>query len=249
MNFDLTQEQQMIQDTARRVGESFGVDYWRQKDKDHEFPTELWQVICDTGLCGIALPEEYGGSGLGMTELVLAIEELAAAGAGSTVGQLFILNPVFGGVALAQHGNEAAKRELLPKLCSGEFSFCMALTEPDAGINTPSISTFARRTDSGWVLNGQKIWITAVPESDKMLVVARTTKLEDVQRKTDGISLFMIDSRSPGITSHPIDKMGTHTLSSSSVFLIMFRLMKTAWSARKARPGPSFGTCSTPNAW
>jgi len=218
MNFDLTEEQRMIQDTARRVGENFGVDYWREKDKNHAFPTELWQAVCDTGLCGIALPEEYGGSGLGMQELVLAIEEVAAAGAGSTVGQLFILNPVFGGVAIAQHGREAAKRELLPKLCSGELSFCMALTEPDAGINTPSIKTFARRTDNGWVLNGQKIWITAVPESDKMLVVARTTKLEDVQRKTDGISLFMIDSKSPGITSHAIDKMGTHTLSSSSVF-------------------------------
>ncbi len=133
----------MIQETASRVGSDFGVDYWRAKDAAHEFPRELWQAVCDTGLCGTALPEAYGGSGLGMLELVLAIEELAAAGAGSTVGQLFILNPVFGGVALAEHGQEQARREYLPKMVSGEMRFCMALTEPDAGINTTNIKTFA----------------------------------------------------------------------------------------------------------
>ena len=218
MDFDLNQEQRMIQETAQRVGEDHGLDYWRKKDGAHEFPTELWQAVCDTGLCGIALPEEYGGSGLGMVELVLAIEELAAAGAGSTVGQLFILNPVFGGVALAEHGQEAAKRELLPKMCRGETRFCMALTEPDAGINTTAITTFATRTSTGWKINGRKIWITAVPESDKMLVIARTQKIEDVARKTHGISMFMIDPKRAGLTYHPIDKLGTHTLSSSNVY-------------------------------
>ena len=218
MDFDITDEQRMIKETARRVGEDHGVDYWRRKDAAHEFPAELWQAVCDTGLCGIALPEEYGGSGLGMTELVLAIEELAAAGAGSTLGQLFILNPVFGGVALAQHGKEEARREFLPKMCRGEMRFCMALTEPDAGINTTAITTFATRTPTGWRLNGRKIWITAVPDSHKMLVVARTQKIEEVQRKTHGISLFMIDTERAGLSHTPIDKLGTHTLSSSSVF-------------------------------
>lgn len=208
----------MLQETARRVGADFGVDYWRAKDAAHEFPKEVWQAICDTGLCGIALPEAYGGSGLGMLELTIAIEELAAAGAGSTLGQLFILNPVFGGVALAEHGQAAARREYLPKMVSGEMRFCMALTEPDAGINTTHIKTFAMRTSSGWKINGRKIWITAVPDSDKMLVVARTQKLEDVARKTHGISLFMIDTKRKGLTYHSIDKLGTHTLSSSNVF-------------------------------
>lgn len=218
MNFDLSDEQRMIQETARRVGADFGVDYWRAKDAAHAFPGELWQAVCDTGLCGIALPEAYGGSGLGMTELAIAIEELAAAGAGSTVGQLFILNPVFGGVALAEHGQESARRDYLPKMVSGEMRFCMALTEPDAGINTTNIKTFATRTSSGWKINGRKIWITAVPDSHKMLVVARTRKLEEVERKTHGISLFMIDTQRKGLSYHPIDKLGTHTLSSSSVF-------------------------------
>lgn len=218
MNYDLNDEQRMIKETAQRVGADFGPDYWRTKDGAHEFPSELWQAVCDTGLCGIALPEKYGGSGLGMLELAIAIEELAAAGAGSTVGQLFILNPVFGGVALAEHGQEAARRECLPKMVSGEMRFCMALTEPDAGINTTNIKTFAARTTSGWKINGRKIWITAVPDSHKMLVVARTQKMEEVQRKTHGISLFMIDTQRKGLTFHPIDKLGTHTLSSSNVF-------------------------------
>src|SRR6201999_793870 len=100
MNYDLTEEQRMIKDTARRIGEEFSVDYWAQKDRDHAFPTELWKAVCDSGLCGAALPEQYGGSGMGMTEVALIVEELAAAGAGSTVGQLFILNPIFGGVAI-----------------------------------------------------------------------------------------------------------------------------------------------------
>jgi len=218
MNFDLSDEQRMIQDTARRIGERFGPEYWLKKDREHAFPAELWQAVCDAGLCGAALPEEHGGAGMGMIEIVLIVEELAAAGAGSTVGQLFILNPVFGGVAIANHGSEEMKRELLPKLCSGEMKFCMALTEPDAGINTTAIKTFASRDGNGWRLNGRKIWITAVPDSQKMLVIARTQRLEEVSKRTHGISLFLIDVERKGLTFQSIEKLGTHTLTSSNVF-------------------------------
>jgi acyl-CoA dehydrogenase len=218
MDFDLSEEQRMIVDTSRRVGEAFGLQYWYEKDGAHAFPGEVWQAICDAGLCGVALPEEYGGSGMGMLEVALVIEEIAAAGAGSTVGQLFILNPIFGGVAIAKHGTEQMRRELLPKLCSGELKFCMALTEPDAGVNTTEIKTFARRDGDGWRLNGRKIWITAVPNSDKMLVIARTRKLEEVNKRSEGISLFMIDVKREGLTHYPIEKLGTHTLPSSNVY-------------------------------
>lgn len=224
MNFDLTDEQRMIQDTARRVGERFGPDYWLKLDSEHRFPKELWQAICDAGLCGAALPEEFGGSGMGMLEMTLIVEELAAAGAGSTVGQLFILNPIFGGVAIANHGTDAMRRDLLPGLCDGSLTFCMALTEPDAGVNTPAIKTFARRDGDGWRLNGRKIWITAVPDSDKMLVIARTRKLDEVERRTHGISLFLIDVEREGLTHFPIDKLGTHTLTSSNVFFDEVRI-------------------------
>lgn len=218
MNYDLTDEQRLIKETARRVGERFGLAYWRQKDGEHAFPKEFWEAVCEAGLCGIALPEEYGGSSLGMTELVLAVEELAAAGAGSTLGQLFILNPVFGGVTIANHGSGQARRAYLPAMIRGDIRFCMAITEPDAGVNTAEIKTFARRTESGWRLNGRKIWITAVPDSDKMLVVARTKQLSQVERRTEGISIFLIDVNRRGVTHHPIEKLGTHTLTSSNVF-------------------------------
>jgi acyl-CoA dehydrogenase len=219
MNFDLTEEQRLIQETARRVGAQFGLDYWAEHDRNHAFPTELWKAVCDAGLCGAALPEEHGGSGMGMGEIVLIVEELAAAGAGSTVGQLFILNPIFGGVAIANHGSAEMKRDLLPKLCRGELKFCMALTEPDAGVNTLAIKTFAKRDgNTGWRLNGRKIFITAVPDSDKMLVIARTQRLEDVKKRTHGISLFLIDVNRKGLTHQSIEKLGTHTLATSNVF-------------------------------
>jgi acyl-CoA dehydrogenase len=225
MNYDLSDEQRMIQDTARRVAEQFPVKYWAEKDRDHAFPTELWQAVCDAGLCGAALPETYGGSGMGMVEIALIVEELAAGGAGSTVGQLFILNPIFGGVAIANHGSDKMKQELLPKLCTGTLKFCMALTEPDAGINTTAIKSFARRDgNGGWRLNGRKIWITAVPASDKMLVIARTQKIEEVQKRSHGISLFMIDVNREGVSHFPIEKLGTHTLTSSNVFFDEVRI-------------------------
>lgn len=218
MDFALSSEQRLLVETARKVGERFGLDYWREKDAAKAYPFELWQAVCEAGLCGAALPEAHGGSGLGMLELALIVEALAASGAGSTVGQLFMLNPIFGGVAVSRFGSEDMKRELLPKLIGGEITFCMALTEPDAGTNSLEVRSFARKDGNGWRLKGQKIWITAVPQAAKMLVVARTSRIEDVPRKTLGLSLFLIDVRRDGLTHAAIDKLGTNTLPSSQVF-------------------------------
>ena len=218
MDFALSSEQRLLVETARKVGERFGLDYWREKDAAKAYPFELWQAVCEAGLCGAALPEAHGGSGLGMLELALIVEALAASGAGSTVGQLFMLNPIFGGVAVSRFGSEDMKRELLPKLIGGEITFCMALTEPDAGTNSLEVRSFARKDGNGWRLKGQKIWITAVPQAAKMLVVARTSRIEDVPRKTLGLSLFLIDVKRDGLTHAAIDKLGTNTLPSSQVF-------------------------------
>jgi acyl-CoA dehydrogenase len=218
MDFDRSEEQTMMIETARRVGEKFGLDYWRDLDGRKEYPRAFWQEACDAGLAGIAVPEDYGGSGLGMTEVAMVVETLCALGGGSTLSQLYMLNPIFGGITLTKLGTPEMKREFLPRLVSGDLTFCMALTEPDAGTNTPAIKTFARADGNGWRLNGQKIWITAVPQAAKMLVVARTKKFDEVKRKTDGISLFMIDVARDGLSHQPIDKLGTNTLPSSSVF-------------------------------
>lgn len=218
MDFAHTEEQTMLIKTARQVGERHGLDYWRELDARKEFPAAIWQDICDSGLCGIAVPEQYGGSGLGMAELAMAIEALCAAGGGSTLSQLFMCNPIFGGVTLAKFGSPEMKDDLLPKLVAGKAKFAMALTEPDAGTNSLALKTFARADGNGWRLSGQKIWITCVPQASKLLVVARSRKLDDVQRKTDGISLFLIDVEREGLTHSAIEKVGTNTLPSSLVF-------------------------------
>lgn len=218
MDFQLNDEQRMIVDTARRVGEEFGLDYWRDIDGRKAFPAEFWQAVCDAGLCGVALPEDYGGSGLGMVEMALIVETLAAAGGGSTVGQLFMINPIFGGVSIRNFGSEEMKADLLPKIISGEINCCMALTEPDAGSNSLELRSTAVVDGNGWLLNGRKIWITAVPDARKMLVVARSKKLEDSTGRVDGISMFVIDVEREGITHQAIDKVGTNTLTASSIF-------------------------------
>jgi acyl-CoA dehydrogenase len=218
MDFRLSDEQQMVIETARKIGEAFGPDYWREKDANKDYPAECWQAICDAGLAGATLPEEHGGGGLGMVDTALIIEELCAGGGGSTLAQIFMLNPIFGGVAISKYGSDTMRKEWLPKLCSGDLSFCMALTEPDAGSNSLEIQTTAKDGGNGWILNGQKIWITGVPQSHKMLVVARTTPVADVPKRTRGISLFMIDTDREGVSHTAIEKVGTNTLPSSSVF-------------------------------
>lgn len=218
MDFQLTDEQNMIVDVARQVGERFGLEYWRDLDARKAFPEECWKAICEAGLCGVALPSEHGGSGLGMFEMALIIEALAAGGAGATIGQMFMVNPIFGGVSVSKFGTPELKAELLPKLIAGDMNFCMALTEPDAGSNSLELRSFARRTDNGWRLDGRKVWITAVDTADKMLVVARTKKLEESRSRSDGLSMFMIDARREGITQTPIEKLGTNTLASSAIF-------------------------------
>ena len=218
MDFQLNEEQQLMVETARRVGDSFGLDYWRDRDAEKAFPTDYWRAVCEAGLCGVSLPEEFGGAGLGMVEMALIVEALSATGGGATVGQLFMINPIFGGVSISKFGSEAMQAELLPKIISGEINCCMALTEPDAGSNTLEMRSFAKADGDGWRLNGRKIWITAVPDAEKMLVVARTKSVEEVERRTDGISMFLIDVEREGLEHQAIEKVGTNTLASSSIF-------------------------------
>src|SRR5258708_29972236 len=179
MQFDLTSEQTMVAETARRVGEKFGLDYWRELDAKGEFPAAIWQAICEAGLCGVAIPQAQGGSGLGMLDLAIAVEKLCAAGGGVTLSQMFMLNPIFGGVTLARVGNDEQQAAMLPGLVSGELMFAMALTEPNAGSNTLEIETFAEAHGPCWRLASHKIWSTAGPRAVKLLVIARTKKLAD----------------------------------------------------------------------
>ena len=203
MDFSLTEEQELMVETATRIGEKFGVDYWRALDSAGDYPTEMWQAICDAGLCGVALAEEHGGAGLGMLDMALIVEALCKGGAGCTLSQLFMLNPIFGGVSISKYGSDEMRRTVLPKIISGEIGCCMALAETDG---------------NGWRLNGRKIFISAVPQAEKMLVIARTKKAEEAVRKTDGITMFLIDVAREGVSHDAIDKVGTRCVPASNVF-------------------------------
>jgi acyl-CoA dehydrogenase len=222
---EMTDERTMMIDLARRVGEKYGLEYWREQDQKGAFPREAWQEICRAGLAGVALPERHGGAGLGVVELALVVEELAAAGAGATLGQLFMLNPIFGGVSISKYGSGRMQDQLLPMIVNGDLNCCMALTEPDAGTNTLDMRTTAKRDHDGWILQGAKIWITAVPDAQKMLVVARSMALSDVAHRSDGISMFFIDVDRAGVAHETIAKVGTNTLSASTVSFDNVRIM------------------------
>jgi acyl-CoA dehydrogenase len=217
MDFEFSEHQRLIAETARKVGDSFGVEYWTKQDAKHAFPREFWDAVCEAGLAATMVPEEYGGSGLGMLEMALIVENLAASGGGATVGQLFMIGPIFGGLAIQRFGSPDMKKDLLPKIANGQI-VSMALTEPNAGSNSLEITTFATKDGNGWKLNGRKMWITGIDSAEKVLVVARTIKANDAAKKTDGLSLFVIDVKRKGIEFSPIDKCGTHTLSSNNVY-------------------------------
>jgi acyl-CoA dehydrogenase len=214
----MTEEQALVAKTARKAGEEFGPDYWREKDAQKAFPREFWDHVRSLGLTGAALPEAYGGSGLGMTEMAIIIENLAASGAGATVAQLFMIGPIFGGYSILRFGSEDLKRTLLPRIASGDAVIALGLTEPNAGTNSLEIQSFAREDGDGWRLNGRKIWTTGLEAATKIVVVARTMKMHEARKRTEGLSVFLIDTKRDGLTYAPIEKLGTNTLSASNVY-------------------------------
>ena len=202
MDFQLSFEQQMILDYGQNLAQSFGSDYWREKSDAQEFPQELWRQIADDGFLGVMVSEQYGGAGLGMTEMALLMEGMSAAGLPlfmMVVGPTMVLS------LLDHHGSDQLKQRYLPHGCSGEKVFCFAITEPNAGSNSMAITTIAKADGTGFKLSGQKSFITGADAADYALVVARTTPLKDAARKTDGFTLFMVDLKAPGVTIQPME--------------------------------------------
>jgi acyl-CoA dehydrogenase len=218
MDFLLDDRQEMVRRGVRDLARKFDLDYWREQDAGHRFPQEFWRALAEGGWLGIVIPPEYGGSGLGVLELTVAIEEVAASGAGAASGFLFILNSVFGAVTIVKHGSEEQKRLYLPGLANGTLEFCMALTEPGAGTNTPRLTTTARRDGDGWIVSGQKVFASGADRAGGMLLIARTAAPEGAAGRTRGLSLFLVDPRSPGIEIRPIDKLGVHVSSTNFVY-------------------------------
>lgn len=204
MSEELTQEQRLLVDTARRITESYGESYFREKRLADEAPTEYLDEIADAGFFGIPIPTEYGGEGMGMLELVHAIEAIGEAGGWDIVGR-FTLNTVFGGVVLAEYGTEEQKEEHLPKLASGEAHWALGVTEANAGSNMLRTGTFAERDGDEFVINGEKAFNSGVEGADGYTFLARTTKFEDVDRRTDGLTVFLVDPEDPAVEYEPVD--------------------------------------------
>lgn len=219
MDFQRPDHWRLIEDSLNALSERYGLEYWREKDVRHEFPTELWRELGRQGWLGVSIPSEYDGEGMSFLDAVFVVETACLGGGGSTLSQLFMATPVFGGETIRRHGSDELKRKLLPGIADGSVDFCMALTEPDAGSDTFATATTAVRNGNGaYVVNGQKVWITAVPEADYILTIARTTRADDSPRRSHGLSLFVIDRDSPGVTHAPLPKVGTHCISASSVY-------------------------------
>ncbi len=191
-----------VHEAARGVTERFDRKYWLECARAGRFPDEMWQAMVEQGLLGLGVPEEYGGSGRGVTEAVAAMEAISRAG---TPLALFILT-VFARETVIRHGSPEQIRALVSPTVTGAQRMCFAVTEPSAGTNTFGIDTFATKTvDGHYLLNGQKIFISAIDASDTVMVITRTTRLADVADKRQGLSVFVVDVRSAGIEMHPID--------------------------------------------
>jgi acyl-CoA dehydrogenase len=207
-----------LYEAAAEVGGRFELEYWRSHDEEHAFPEELWTELGAGGWLGSAIPEEYGGGGLGMVDAVRIVEAVAAGGGGSTVGQVF-MGAMLPAASVLRHGSAGQRADLLPRLASGETFFGIALTEPDAGSNALATATRAEKTDGGYRLYGQKIFITAVERADLLQVLARTKPESETAGKTDGLTLFMLDPKADGVESAPMQKLGTQTMSTSMLYL------------------------------
>ncbi len=200
-----------IRDGVKALCVRFPGEYWRAKDRERAYPGEFVQALTEAGYLACLIPEEYGGSGLGIGAAAAILEEIHKSGSngGACHAQMYIMGTVL------RHGSEAQKRQYLPKIASGELRLqAFGVTEPTAGTDTTSIRTTAeRRGNSIYVVNGQKVWTSRAEHSDLMLLLARTTPRDQVKKKTDGISVFLVDmrkARGHGLTIRPIRTMINH---------------------------------------
>jgi acyl-CoA dehydrogenase len=223
MNFDLTEDQELIRKSVAELAGRFDDQYWMEKDLAHEFPKEFYKAIADGGWLGMTMPEEYGGHGLGITEATLLLEAVSRSGGAMNAASSIHLS-IFGMHPVVVHGSEELKARTLPRIVNGDLHVCFGVTEPGAGLDTSRISTFAKRDGDSYVVNGRKVWISKAMESEKILLLTRTTKYEDVEKKTDGMTLFLTDLDRSKVTIRPIPKMGRNAVTSNELFIDDLRI-------------------------
>ncbi|MCH8951035.1 MAG: acyl-CoA/acyl-ACP dehydrogenase [Proteobacteria bacterium] len=213
---ELTTEQQAIRDAIRRLMEPFDDAYWLERDASATFPHEFRQAVAAGGWLGIAMPEQYGGSGLGVAEAVVMMEAVANSPGAMAAASSVHMN-IFGPLAIVKHGTEAQKAEWLPPIVKGELITCFGVTEPDAGLDTTRITTAARRDGVDYVISGRKIWTSVAQQAHRVVLLARTADY-DAKRPTEGLSLFFAELDPAHVEIREIPKMGRHAVDSNMVF-------------------------------
>ena len=207
-----------IEDGVARICARFGDDYWSECDGEARFPHEFHKAMAEAGWLGIAMPEELGGAGLGVTEAAIMMQAVTRGGGGFSAASTIHLN-IFGPHAIAVHGTAQQKARMLGPLITGAQKACFGVTEPNAGLDTASIETFARRTNAGYVVKGRKLWTTSAQVADKILLLARTTPKSEAKKPTDGMTLFYTDLDRAKVEVRRIPKMGRNAVDSNAVFI------------------------------
>jgi len=218
MTFAVTAEQLEIREAVTRLCERFGDDYWLKKDNEGGFPHEFHQAMAEGGWLGVAMPEEYGGSGLGITEAALVMQAVAQSGAGFSGASAVHMN-IFGLHPVVVFGSDEQKRRFLPPLIGGQEKACFAVTEPDVGLDTTRLKTRAVREGNGYVISGRKIWTSTAQVTEKMLILTRTTPIEEVARPSQGMTLFYTDLDRRKVEVREIPKMGRMAVDSNMLFI------------------------------
>ncbi|MFT5447872.1 MAG: acyl-CoA dehydrogenase [Gammaproteobacteria bacterium] len=218
MDFQFSEDQQAISEHVDRLCAQFDDDYWLAHDTSGDFPFEFHRAIADAGYLGIAMPEEYGGSGLGVTEAALLMHRVARSPGAMSACSAIHIN-IFGPHPIVVFGSDEQRERWLPDLIAGKLFTCFGVTEPDAGLNTTKLQTRAERSGNGYVVNGRKVWTTTAQEASKIMLLARTTPIEDCKRPTDGLSLFYTDLDRKYCDVRVIDKMGRKAVDSNEVFI------------------------------
>src|SRR5580698_7970147 len=218
IDFALSELQQSVRSAIEKICARFPDDYWLERDRDGKFPEELYRALAADGWLGVCIPEAYGGSGLGITEAAIMMQTIAQSGAGMS-GASAVHMHIFGLNPVVVVGTDEQKARMLPHLIAGRERACFAVTEPNTGLNTTHLKTRAVRKNDRYVVNGQKVWISTAQVAEKILLLARTTPLEEVKSPTEGLSLFYTDLDRTHIEVREIEKMGRKAVDSNQVFI------------------------------
>ncbi len=223
MDFEYSPEQESIRDQVARICAGFGDAYWLKRDREGGFPHDFYDALAREGWLGICTAEAYGGSGLGITEAAIMMRTIAESGAGMSGASAVHIN-IFGLNPVAVNGTEEQKQRMIRPMAEGREKACFAVTEPNTGLNTTQLRIRAEKNGDRYLVNGQKIWISTAQVADNILLLARTTPLDEVKKHTHGLSLFYTPFDRERIKVREIDKMGRKSVDSNELFFENFEI-------------------------